>query len=77
MLFLDRFGPQYLPRQPSTLVSQHISFLKIFPSHNEIQNIFFMTLEERIIISDNIKQHKTYNEKLLNYSSQAENLKEK
>ena len=76
MLFLDGPGRQYLPRQPATLQSQH-NFLKIFPSHDEILNIFSMTFEEKIIISDNIKQHKTYNGKLLNYSSRAENLKEK
>ena len=77
MLFLDGPGRQYLPRQPATLQSQH-NFLKIFPSHDEILNIFSMTFEEKIIISDNIKQQKkTFNGKLLNYSSQAENLKEK
>ena len=57
MLFLDGPGRQYLPRQPVTLQSQH-NFLKIFPSHDEILNIFSMTFEEKIIISDNIKQQK-------------------
>ena len=77
MLFLDGFGRQYLPRQPKTLESHHDFFLNIAVSWWNPEHFFPLTFAEKIIISDKIKQHKTYNGKLLNYSSQAENLKEK